>query len=831
MTAFWLGMRQLRRDWRSGELTILALALVIAVASVSSVNSFTSRIYQALEMQANDLLGGDLVLMSSNPISQQRLDEVKAAGLRSARTVEFPTMVLAGEKTQLSGLKAVSAAYPLRGKIRIAPQQFAPDQPVNHGPDAGTVWADSRMLSALGVHVGDTVQVGDARFRVGAVLTSDPTQSGGLIAGFAPHLLLDMGDLPATGLVQPASRVRYQLLIAGDQDKVEQLRRQWKSTLSSSESLRGVKDARPQVRTALDRGESFLNLAALVSVLLAGAAVAMAARRYVSRHLDNCAVMRCLGAQQRLINRLYLSQMAILGLLASGIGVALGYLAQSGLASFLGPLAGIDLPAPSAWPVVLGMLTGMITLLGFAIPPILQLANVPTLRVIRRDLGRLQANSLFAYSAGIAAFVVLALMQAQDAKLAMTILGGLVLVLLLLGLLAGLMLWLLKSISRHGRASWRFGLVQIARRAGSSVVQMMGFSIGLMALLLLTVVRTDLLQEWQGRLPADAPNRFLINVQPDQQQQVEDFFSRHGIKAPQLFPMVRARLVDIDGKPVSEDEFDNERAKRLATREFNLSWASELQQDNSIISGKWWGKDDFGKPLLSVEEGIANELGLKLGDTLTYSTAGGKQFSAKITSLRKVDWDSFRANFFVLAPPGLLDGFPVSYMSAFYVPAQRHELLNQLVQKFPNLTIFDVDAIMAQVRRIIERVTLAVEYVFVFTLLAGLMVMFAAIHSSRDERIHEAAILRTLGARRSQLLGSLLLEYTGLGLMSGLVAAVSAGVVGMVVAERIFQLTYLPGPALWLGGMLLGGVGIGIAGTLGTRFVVNQPPLRTLRGV
>jgi len=830
MTAFRLGMRQLRRDWRAGELTILVLALVIAVASVSSVNFFTSRIHQALELQANALLGGDLVLMSANPVSQQRLNEVKAAGLRSARTVEFPTMVLAGKKNQLTGLKAVSVGYPLRGNIRISPRKFAPDQPVAHGPDDGAVWADSRLMSTLGIKVGDSVQVGKARFRIGAVLTSDPTQSGGMIAGFAPHLLLNLDDLPATGLVQPASRVRYRLLIAGPADQVKQLQRKWKFTLPIGESLRGVKDARPQVRTALDRGESFLGLAALVSVLLAGTAVAMAARRYVSRHLDNCAVMRCLGAQQQLINRLYLSQMAVLGLVASGIGVVLGYLAQGGLVNFLGPLVGIDLPAPSAWPVVPGMLTGMITLLGFAIPPILQLANVPTLRVIRRDLGRLQANSLFAYSAGIAAFVVLALMQAQNLKLAMTILGGLVLVLLLLGLLAGLLLWLLKSMSRHGRVSWRFGLVHIARRAGSSVVQMMGFSIGLMALLLLTVVRADLMAEWQGRLPADAPNRFLINVQPDQQQQVESFFSDHGIHVPELYPMVRARLLAIDGKPVSADEFDSERARRLATREFNLSWASELQQDNSIISGHWWSKDDFGKPLLSVEEGIAKELGLKLGDTLTYGVAG-KQFSAKIASLRKVDWDSFRANFFVLAPPGLLDGFPVSYMGAFYVPAQRHELLNQLVQKFPNLTIFDVDAIMAQVRRIIERVALAVEYVFVFTLLSGLMVMFAAIHSSRDERIHEAAILRTLGARRSQLLGSLLLEYTGLGLLSGLVAAVSAGVVGMVVAERIFQLSYLPGPALWFGGMLVGGVGIGIAGTLGTRFVINQPPLRTLRGV
>ncbi|ALP53452.1 ABC transporter permease [Candidatus Tenderia electrophaga] len=830
MNAFRLGLRQLRRDWRAGELTILALALVIAVASVSSVNFFTSRIHQALELQANDLLGGDLVLVSRDPIAAQRRDHARDAGLRSAATVEFPTMVLAGEQSQLVGLKAVSANYPLRGRNRIAPEQFAPDEAVAHGPEPGTAWADGRLMNALKLEVGETVQVGETTLRIGAVLTSEPTQSGGMISGFVPRLLMNLEDLPATELVQPASRVRYRLLVAGAPEQVEQLRRQWQDTLAPGEELNSVKDARPQVRTALERGERFLGLAALVSVLLAGAAVAMAARRYVSRHLDNCAVMRCLGASQAVINRLYLYQMLVLGLLASALGVALGYLAQGGLVLFLGELARIQLPAPSAWPVALGMLTGMITLLGFAMPPILQLANVSTMRVIRRDLGRLQINSLLAYSAGSAAFVVLALLQAQDTRLALTILAGLVVLLLALAALVGVLLLILKPLSRQGRASWRFGLVNISRRAGSSMLQMMGFSIGLMALLLLTVVRTDLLEEWQGKVPADAPNRFLINVQPEQLDQVEGFFARQGIEVPELYPMVRMRLVEINGQAVSEDDFATERGKRLATREFNLSWAADLQADNNIVAGRWWDEDEHGRPMLSVEQGIAEELDLQLGDTLTYRAAG-QQFTAPITSLRTVEWDSFRANFFVLAPPGVLEGFPVSYMSAFYLPADEHQVLNDLVQQFPNITVFDVDAIMGQVRRIIARVTLAVEYVFVFTLLAGLMVMYAAIHSSRDERIHEAAVLRTLGARRSQLLGSLMLEYAGLGLMSGLVAALSAGGVGMVVAERIFELEYAPGPTLWFGGMLIGALGIGIAGTLGTRFVINQPPLRTLRSV
>lgn len=829
MTAFVLALRQLRRDWRAGELTILMLALVIAVASVSSVNFFTSRIHQALESQANELLGGDLVLVSSNPIAEARFNDVDALGLQYVETMEFPTMVLAGEQTQLASLKAVSAAYPLRGSIRVADELFAAGEVVSSSPARGNVWVGARLVTALDINVGDDIQVGDSDLTVAGVLTSEPDQAGGMLFGVAPRLLMHLDDLAATGLVQPASRIRYRLLIAGDSKAIAKIHKAWTANLAPGERLNTIQDARPQIRTALERGESFLGLAALVSVLLAGAAVAMAARRFVSRHLDNCAVMRCLGAQQRLINQLYLYQMLVLGLVASLIGVLLGYLAQNGLVVVLGPLAGVELPAPTAKPVVVGLLTGIITLLGFALPPILQLANVPTLRVLRREMGQVRLNTMFAYAAGLGAFFLLVMMQAQNLKLAIAMLGGTLLLLLLLGALAGLLLKLLKRSINQGATAWRFGLVNISRRAGSSVVQMMGFSIGLMALLLLTVVRTDLLEEWQGRLPDDAPNRFLINIQPDQLSEVEAFFANENIEVPLIYPMVRARLVGVNGQALDEDGLETERGKRLAMREFNLSWAAEMQADNQLVAGRWWNQNEHGQPLLSVEEGIAEELGFKLGDTLSYRVAG-QQFSAKITSLRSVEWDSFRANFFVLAPPGLLDIYPVNYMSAFYLPSDQHTLLNRLVQQFPNITVFDVATILDQVRTIIERVTLAVEYVFLFTLLAGLMVMFAAIHASLDERIREAAILRTLGARRSQLLGSMMLEYAGLGLMSGLVASLTAGAVGMIVAERIFQLNYLPGPALWLGGMMLGAIGIGIAGTLGTRFVVNRPPLQTLRG-
>ena len=830
MNLFPLALRHLHREWRAGELKVLAIALIIAVASVTSVNFFTSRIHQALAGQANDLLGGDLVYLSDSGIKSERVARAVELGLQHAKTVEFPTVVLAGERNQLVALKAAGAGYPLRGHNRTAPKLFAADVEVVGGPEPGTVWGGSRLLTILGVDVGDEITVGSINLKVAAVLTSEPDQSEGVLFNIAPRLLMHTDDLPATELVQPASRVVYRLLLAGDAGAIGEIRQEWEPKLVPGESLHDVQDARPEVRSALTRGENFLALAALVSVLLAGAAVAMATRRFISRHLDNCAIMRCLGAEQATISRLYLIQMVVLGLLASVIGIFVGYLAQWGLMVFLAPLAGITLPAPSLWPVALGLITGMVTLLGFAVPPILQLKDVPTLRVLRRDLGGLQANALSAYGIGILAFMVLVLFQAQNLKLAVAIVAGLLLVLLMLALVAGALLLLLRPLRKKGGAAWRFGVANISRRSGHSLVQMIGFGVGLMALLLLAVVRGDLLSEWENRLPADAPNRFLINIQPDQLSDVRQFLRAEGVEPPLLYPMIRARLEQINGQAVVPDDFKTDRAKRLVQREFNLSWAENVQEGNSITSGRWWQPEDVGKSFISVEQSLAKELGLGLGDTLAYNVAG-QLFTAKITSLRRINWESFKANFFVVAPPGLLDKYPVNYITGFYLPMEQHEVLNKMVQQFPNIMVLDVATILNQVREIIEQVIMAVEYVFIFTVLAGLMVMYATIHATLDDRIREAAVLRTLGARRSQLMSSIVLEYTGLGLLSGLVGSIAAGAIGMVIAKQVFDLTYLPGPTLWLSGMLIGAVGVGVAGTLGTRFVLNQPPLKTLQGI
>lgn len=836
MNTFALAMRMLRRDWQAGELRVLAAALIVAVTSITAVGFFTDRINQALHRQANELLGADLLIASDQPTAASVRDLARQHGLHSTETLDFRSMVVAGDNTRLAEIKAVSDGYPLRGTLRTAPQRFAPDAPAAGIPAPGTAWLDAALLTPLNLNVGDAITLGEAQLTVAAVLTHEPARGGDLFS-IAPRLMLNSADVPRTQLVQPASRVRYHLLVAGDNAQdISAYRAAITPLLKTGERIESIEDARPELRSALTRARSFLGLAALVSVMLASVAIATATRRFVLRHLDNCAMMRCLGAVQRDITRLYVYQILVLGLTASLLGCSLGYAAQGVLVNVLGSMISAELPPPSLWPVVSGLLTGMITLLGFSLPPLLQLKSVSPLRVLRRDIGAPQISNLTAYGAGITALAALILWQAGEIKLGLYMLGGTVVTLLALGALTLLLMRGLRLLHRHhsghNSVAWRFGMANITRRAQGSVVQVVGFGIGIMALLLLTLVRGDLLDDWQKSLPADAPNRFLINIQPDQVAPIRNFLANApGIERgsePVLFPMIRGRLTGVNDKPITPENYTDERAQRLVAREFNLSWAADMQADNKIVAGAWWRETDPDKHVISIEEGLATTLGLKLGDSMRFSIAGSA-FSATITSLRKVEWDSMHPNFFVLAPPGAFDTYPSSFMTSLYVPIDKPDIMNALVKTFPNVTIIDVAAIMAQIRQIMERVTLAVEYVFMFTLLAGLLVLYAAIQSTLDERIHESAILRTLGARRGQLLTGLFAEFATLGLLAGLVAACAATLLGYVLATQLFHLPYTFNPWLWIIGVTGGTLGVGLAGLLGTQFILRQPPLQTLR--
>lgn len=818
------------RDWRRGELKVLVAALVIAVTCVTSVVFFTDRISQALDKQASELLAADMRILASEAAVLKYQGMAQQQQLSTAQTVSFRSMVVSRKGNQLAEIKAVSDQYPLRGQLKISQDPYAAEVAANGIPASGEVWIEPRLTNQLGIFVGDDLTLGTQTLKVTAYLRYEPDRSGDLFS-IAPRLLINITDLAATGLVQEGSRMNYRLLVAGDKAAVSRFRSRVEKQLQKGEQLEGVRDARQEVRVALQRGEQFLGLAAIVSVVLAFIAVAMAARRYAERHLDTCAILRCLGASHSLISSIFFLQLAILGIASAVLGCVLGYVAHLGLYALADSLLLVNLPAPSYWPVLLGVGVGLTGLVGFALPPVLGLRNTSTLRVIRRELSEKNPVTFTSYLFGILALSGLLLSQAGSLALGIRVLLGVLVTGAVLSLIAFILIVLLKRILPRLRVERRFALANIIRRRNASIIQLVAFGIGLMVLLLLSIVRNDLLEMWQASLPDDASNRFVINIQPNQLNAVNDFFQSAGLKQTRLHPMVRGRLVKVNGNSLDVATLPDERAKRLATREFNLSWTDELQEDNRIVAGRWWDRlsdEQVDAQQFSVEEGIAKTLGLKMGDELIYEIAG-ERVSAKITSLRTVKWDTFRANFFVLAPPGLLNDYPASYITSFYLPDNQSQILDDLVRQFPNLTVIDISAVMNQVRTIISRITFTVEYVFIFTLLAGITVMYAAIQSTLDQRVRENAILRAIGASRRRLLDGLISEFVILGLLAGVLAAFCASVVAYVLATAVFELEYHFSPEIWIAGVVGGALGIGLAGVWGTRKVLARPPLSIIR--
>jgi putative ABC transport system permease protein len=820
-----LALRLLWRDQRSGELVLIAAALIVAVASVTTVGFFTDRVQQALGRQANQLLGADLVIVSDQPIDERVETQARAQGLAAARVLRFPSMAVRGERNVLASVKAVTEGYPLRGELRVSDTLYGADRRAASIPPWENAWVDERLYTQLELKPGETIELGRLEFTVGAIITQDADASIGFLNS-APRIIINEADLAATGLVQPGSRIGYRLQVAGAEPSIEAFRTSIAQTLQRGQRIEGIRDARPEIRGALDRAEKFLSLAALVSVVLAAAAIGLSARRFLQRHLDACAVMRCLGASEGKVLRLYLTHFVVLGLAASLIGCAIGGAAQALLAYWLHSLVAVELPGVGVLPAINGALTGLVLLLGFALPPLVSLGRVPTLRVLRRDLGAPQASGLITYAAGYTAIALLILWKAEGLRLGGIVLGGFTAAMAGVGLLTWLVLKGVTRLRVHG-VTWRYGVANLRRRPLGSIVQVIALGTGMMALLVLTLVRQDLLHAWQTTLPPDAPNRFIVNIQPDQLKPLAAFFDRHAIRHPPLYPMVRGRLVQINDRPVSPADYPEERARRLVDREFNLSWAQQMQSDNSVASGRWWSEPRPG-PQFSVEAGIAETLGLRLNDSLTFDVAG-TPVSARITSLRKVDWDTFNVNFFVVAPPGMLDGYPATYVTSFFLPSGNVALLGSLVREFPNLVLIDVAQVMGQVQRMMDQVARAVQFIFTFTLIAGLIVLYAAIASTQDERLYQATIMRTLGASRSQLRRAILAEFAVLGTLAGLLAAAGATALAYVVATRVLHLPYTFSSTVWLAGALAGAVGIAIAGYAGTRGVLNVAPLKALR--
>ena len=823
---FAMSSRMLWRDWRGGELRILAVALVIAVTSVTSVGFFIDRVQQGMDQQASELIAADLVVSSASPVAGERSDRAETLGLEIAETTGFRSVIIAGDQPKLVEAKAVSEDYPLRGTLSVSDTLFGEEYQVETVPAAGEAWAEPKLFQELGLSPGDRVTLGEVTLTLTQILTYEPDRGGDFFS-VAPRLLFNIEDLAATGLVQTGSLVRYHLLLAGEPARIRDYADWLDRNPREGERLLTVEGGRPELRNALERARSFLGLAALVSVLLAGVAVATAARRFSQRHLDTSAIMRSMGATQNRISLLFFFEMLWLALLASTLGSLLGYLTQIVIAQIMDQLLIATLPQPSLKPLLMGYVTGIILLLGFAMPPLLALKRVPPLRVLRKDIAGTGASSWFFTLGVLVTMGVLLYWQTQDPELVVYMLSGIVLTLLLLAACARLLIAALNTIRGSVGVAWRFGLANIARRPSGSVMQIVAFGLGLMVLLLLSTVRNDLLDDWQRSLPEDAPNHFLINIQSDQVDGINNFFTGQGVET-RIYPMVRARLAKINGRAVTTDDYDSERAKHLLTREFNLSWSEELPAASHVIEGEWWSSGQNGQPLLSLEEGIGKSLRIGMHDSVTFDI-NGTEVPLRVTSLRKVDWDSFNVNFFTVLPPGLLDQYPASWVTSIYLDPEQKGELGELVKAFPNVTIIDVGALMTRVRTIMDRVSLAVEFIFLFTLMAGVAVLLAAIQSTQDERRYESAILRTLGAQRGTLMRGLVAEFVTLGALAGLLAGVAATSLAWLFAEQVFKFDYSFNPWIPLVGIIAGVLIVGVSGVLGTRRVLQQPPLLTLR--
>lgn len=822
MSGLSFGLTQVGRELKAGEVRVLAAALALAVAAMTAVGFFTDRVAQSVQARSAEVLAADLVLRSNRPIPEAREALAAELGLATVRTASFPSVVLAGDESTLADIEAVEDDYPLRGQLRVSGGFDAESETVSAVPRPGEAWADPRLLARLDARVGDRLELGRLELTVTRLLDYRPDQGFSFVE-LAPTLLIHHDDVAASGLIAPGSRVSYRLLLAGEPDALSAYRD--RVDLGVGEALRGIEDAQPEIGNAIERAGRFIGLASLVSALIAAVAVAMAARRFASRRMDTVALMKCVGASRRFVLTTMLTQLFAVGLMASLAGLALGWLAQAGLVRILADLVGSELPPPTPAPAIGGLVLAAIVMAGFAIVPIIELCRTPPGRVLRRDLLPPAAGPLLLYGAAIGGALALLSWQVRDAVLVGWLGLGTAAVMLGLAMGGWLLVWAASRLRGSGGA-WRYGLANVSRRGHDSVVQVGAFGIGLMVLLLLTLVRSGLLEQWRATVPADAPNRFLINIQPHEAEGVSRFLAER-FGGGELVPLVRARITAINGRPVAEMEFPTPRAQRFIDRESNLSWAEEPAPDNRIVAGRWWPLGDEAE--VSVEVDFARDLGIGLGDRLEFDIAG-ERLDVKVTSLREVQWDSFNPNFFMVLPPRPLEGYPRTFISSIYVDRSRRSDVLELVRNYPSVTVIDIEAAIGQVRDVMDQASLAVQYVFLFALGAGLLVMLAVVQSTREERLYESAMLRTLGAKRSVVLAGVAVEFAALGLISGVLAAAGATGVAWLLARRVFQLEFEADPMIWVAGLTAGLLVVGGTGVLATRTVVTHPPANVLRG-
>jgi putative ABC transport system permease protein len=823
-----LSWRWFLRDFRSGGVRVLFAAIALAVCAVSAVSFLSDRAQRAMALQANQLLGGDALIKADAPIGPAQ--RALAGQLQQAEVLSFNSMLRAGSMLKLADIKAISQGFPLRGAYQLADANGKISMQAGAWPKPGQLWLSGAGAQALAVKIGDKIALGALEFEISALIVQEPDAALSYF-NVAPRAIIRLDDLAKTQLIQEGSRVVYRLVVAGAANQVAAFSAQVQPTLKRGQQLETVQDARPELRQALERANQFLGLSALVAVVLAAVAAAMAARRHTARHIDGCAVMRAIGASSHNILQIYLGQLFWVGLFAAIAGVMSAFALQALAASLLAKALQLDIPAASALPALEGFAVGFVVLMSFAAPPVLALKNAAPLRVLRKDLPSPQISAWLALVLGLAGLAGLIVMKAGSVELGLTILAGLAATLFALALLAFALIAGVHALRGRLRGPLRYGLANISRRASASAVQTTALGLGLMVIMLLTLVRGDLLNRWQAELPDDAPNRFVIGLQAEQTEPFSAAFQTAGLAKPKLFPMIQARFVQQNDQAITQTSFaeQSERAQRLAERNFNVSYMAELPADNEIVAGKFWGNNTQSAEF-SVEVELAKSLGWNLGDTLAFDVAG-QRLEAKITSFRKVDWGNFQPNFFVIASPSAARELPQSFMTSLHLPSEKFALTNELVQQMPNISVIDVDAILAQVRRTSAQAAAAISWVFYFTLAAGVLVLIGAMRATQDERLREAAIMRVLGASTTQLRLAQLSEFTAQGVIAGGTAAIAANVLSGVIAEQILGISWRVDPMLMLVGTCAGVLAVVATGLITLRSAVTLAPAQSLRAL
>lgn len=825
MNRFSLALRMLARDSRSGELTILLAALVIAVTSSTAITLFADRLHRTMTAQAADFLAADLVIASPSRIPESWLTQARQLNLSAAETVEFSSVLIENDELLLAGVKAVSPHYPLRGALKIFGSDLNTEQTVHSGPAAGRAWVDRRILSALKLNIGDSLTVGETALTVTQIIAYEPDKRGDLYS-LSPRVMMNTADLPAARVIQPGSHVHYFFQFSGAPEAITAFNHWLKPKLNPSQRLMDIHEDRPELGTALERAERYLGLSSIVVVLIAGVAIATAARHYSERHFNATAILRCLGCKRQDILWLYSTQFIVLGMLGSAAGCLLGWFAQEGLFHSLKNLLPQQIVSPSLFAVLFGFLTGMSILLGFALPPLLRLQRVSPLRVLRRDLEPLPVSAWLVYGLATGTITLFVWRYTEDIKMTAIIIGVGFIALVALGLLVyGFMAVVRKLLPRFSMI-WRFGVQGLTRNSQASINQILAFSITLVAMTLSFTVRNDLLDNWRHQLPENAPNYFVLNIFPAQRQPMQQELLDRKISGSRFYPVVRGRLVEIDDIPVQQIVSKDSQGENATHRDLSLTWSAQIPEDNRIAAGRWWRSGELGA--VSIEQKLAQSLNVDLGDILTF-TVGSEQFEATVTSIRSVQWDTMKPNFYMIFSPGTLDRFANTFITSFYLPDTQKSQLNELVKKFPGITLLEVDLILKQFKSILAQLTQAINYLLYFALLAGFTVLFSAVHASLGHRIHEGALMRTLGAHRAFLRKTHIIEFSLLGFCAGLLAIALSEIILFALYHQVINLNYSPNLTLWLLMPPSSALFVGLAGYWGVKDVVNKSPLILLR--